>query len=117
MVPLVARDLWSQPFAHDVGDLARFGVSAERGFREDQVTVERDFEAALRRRDHVDVLDDRSPPGEEFVRQTDGTRYVVSGDAEFDGEPVSGIEHVQFLSARTSSTASHTQNPLPSGRP
>jgi len=42
------------------------------------------------------VLDDRSPSREKFVRQTDGTRYVVSGDAELDGEPVSGIKHVRF---------------------
>jgi hypothetical protein len=43
------------------------------------------------------VLDDRSPSFEQFVRQTDGARHIVSGDAELDGEPVSGIEHHLFL--------------------
>src|SRR4051794_9434904 len=68
-------------------------MPAQRGFGEDQVTVEDHLEAALRRRQQVDRLDDRRPSGEQFVRQTDGPWHVISGDAEFDREAVAGIEH------------------------
>jgi hypothetical protein len=72
-------------------------VPSERSLREDQFTVERDLEAALGRRDQFDVLDDRRPAREQFVRQTDGTRYVVSGNAELDLEAMSGVKHRDIL--------------------
>jgi hypothetical protein len=65
----------------------------ERGFGEDDVTVKRHLEATPGRRKHGDVRDHGSPTGEEFVRQTDGTRDVVSGNAELDLEMVPGVQH------------------------
>jgi hypothetical protein len=37
--------------------------------------------------------DDRGPATQQFVRQTDGTGDVVSGDAELDQQVMSGLEH------------------------
>src|SRR4051812_5049412 len=86
-------DLGTQSRPHDGGDLAGVGVTPQRGFGVDQFAVEGDLETALGGRQQLDRLDDRRPSREQFVRQTDGTRYVVSGDAELDGEAVSGVEH------------------------
>ena len=75
------------------GDFTGLGVTTERGLREDDLTVEGHLEAALGGWHERDTGDDRCPSGEEFVRQTDGTRHVVSGDAELNVNVVAGIEH------------------------
>jgi hypothetical protein len=62
--------------------------------REDELVVEDDFEAPLRRRDELVGGDDVGPSGEDLVRQTDGSRCVVSGDAELDAETVSLVGHL-----------------------
>jgi hypothetical protein len=74
-------------------DLAGFGVAAQGCLGEDQLTVEGHLEAALGAREKVERLDDRRPSRQEFVRQTDGSRDVVSGDAELDGDAVARLEH------------------------
>jgi hypothetical protein len=74
-------------------DLAGFGVALEGRLGKDQLAVEGDLEAALGARDEIERLDDRRPPGQQLVRQTDGTRDVVSGDAELDADAVTGVEH------------------------
>ena len=89
----VAADLRADALAHERHDLARMGMPTERLLREDQLAVKRYLESAVRRRDELDRFDDRRPTAQEFVRQTDGPRYVVSRDAEVDEEPVPGIEH------------------------
>ena len=45
----------------------------------------------------MDVLDDRRPTSEQFVRQTDGAGHVVSGNAELDLEAMSWVEHLHLL--------------------
>jgi hypothetical protein len=77
-------------------------VTAERRLREDHLTVEGDLEASLRGGDQLNRLDDRRPALEEFVRQTDGVRDVVSGDAELDLKPVPRIDHWRSVSVRGS---------------
>jgi hypothetical protein len=72
-------------------------VPAQLGLGEEQLVVEGHLEAALRRGDEVEALDDRCPTVEQFVRQTDGARDVVSGNAELDEQPVLGIEHCGLL--------------------
>src|SRR5207248_3394830 len=95
--PLIPLDRWAQSLAHQGGDLAGLGVAAEGRLGEDQLAVEDHLEAAVGRRHQLDGLDDRRPPLEQLVRQTDGTRHVVSGNAELDADAVSGIEHVLNL--------------------
>jgi hypothetical protein len=88
-----ARDLRSDALTHEADDLAGVGVAADGRLGEDQLAVEGDLEPTLGRGLEGQVGDQRSPAVEQFVRQTDGTGNVVSGDAEFDGEVVPGIEH------------------------
>jgi hypothetical protein len=80
------------------------GVPAEGSLGEDELTVEGHFEAALGRRDQLDPLDDRRPPGEELVRQTDGTGNVVSGDAELDQHVMAGVKHAEIVTGTEAST-------------
>jgi hypothetical protein len=68
-------------------------VAPEVGLREDQLAVERDLEASLGGREQLDRLQDRCPSGQQLVRQTDGSRDVVSGNAELDRDAVAGIDH------------------------
>jgi hypothetical protein len=88
-----ASDLGAQPVAEDCGDFAGIGVAAQGGLGEHQITVNDDLKPALRRRDQLDRLDDGRPPLQQLVRQTDGSRDIVSGDAELDRDPVAGINH------------------------
>jgi uncharacterized protein (TIGR03086 family) len=88
-----ALDLGAEAVAHEARDLARLGVTPERRLGEEQVAVERDLEAPSRRRQQLDRLDDRGPPGEQLVRQTDGVGHIVSGDAELDLQSVAGLGH------------------------
>ena len=83
-MPSPADDLGADSVPHQTANLARLGVPPERRFGENEVTVEGHLEATPGRRKHGDVRDHGSPPGEEFVRQTDGARDVVSGNAELD---------------------------------
>jgi hypothetical protein len=75
-------------------------VPTERGFGEDQLAIEDDLEAPLRTGDHVDPLDDGRPATEQFVRQTDGTGDIVSGNAELDADEVSRVEHLTSVPHR-----------------
>ena len=72
-------------------------MAAEGGFREDQLVVELDLEATLRRRHQLEGLDDGCPTGEELVRQTDGVRNVVSKNTELDPDPMLGVAHLGLL--------------------
>jgi hypothetical protein len=81
---------------YQAGDLPGVGMATQAGFGEDQVAVESHFEAALGRGQQLNGLDDRRPVGQEFIRQTDGTGDVVSGNAELDQDSVPGVEH-RFL--------------------
>jgi len=71
-------------------------VPAELCLREDQLAVQRDLEAPFRGGDQLDGSDDGRPSGEKFVRQTDGTRNIVSGDAELDFEVMPGVDHADL---------------------
>ena len=71
---------------------AGVGVAAEGGLREQQLAVHRHLEAALVGRHEFEALDDRRPPLQQLVRQTDGTGDVVSGDAELDRDAVAGVQ-------------------------
>jgi hypothetical protein len=86
-------DLLADALAHEADDLAGCGVPSQRLLREDELTVQRDLEASVGGRDELNGLDDRCPPTQKFVRQTDGAWHVVSRNAEVDDEPVPGIEH------------------------
>jgi len=55
----------------------------------DQFAVDRDFEYAAVRGDEGEDLDVLFKVFQEFVRQTDGARGVVSNRAVFDGD----VEH------------------------
>jgi len=83
--------------AHLVSDqschLAGLGVAADLSLGEHDLVVDGDLEAALRRGDQFEAFDDRRPTGEQFVRQTDGTRNVVSGNAELDEDAMARVEH------------------------
>lgn len=96
-------DLGADPFPNQRGHLTGLGVAAEGGLGEDHLAVEGDLESSLRGRDEIEALDDRRPAGEQFVRQTDGTGKIVSGDTELDADAVAGVEH-----GGTSSAASGT---------
>jgi len=63
-------------------------VTAESGLREDELAVERHLETPARGRDQLEAGEERGPSLQEFVRQTDGLRDVVSGDAELDANRV-----------------------------
>ena len=101
MTPSTAGYLGPDPLSHQPSDLAGFGVPAELRLREDQFPVQRNLEPPLRGRQEGDVRDDRSPSTQQFVRQTDGARDVVSGDAEFDEEPVPRIQHESLSSSQS----------------
>jgi len=88
-----AFDRRAHPLLEDRHHLTGFCMPPERGLGEHEVAVEDHLEASLRARDEVDLLDDRRPSREDLVRQTDGSRYVVSGDAELDRQSVSRVEH------------------------
>jgi hypothetical protein len=90
---LVALDLRTEALSNNARDLAGIGVPTQVGLGEDQVAVESDLEPSARRRHQIDVLDDRRPPVQQFVRQTDGTRHVVSGNTELDAEVVTRVKH------------------------
>ena len=90
---LVPLDLRTDALSDDAGDLSWLGVAPQARLGEDELTVEGHLEAAAARRDKLDVLDDRCPAGQQFVRQTDGPRHVVSGNAELDPKSVPGLEH------------------------
>lgn len=92
------EDFRADPLADKRCDLAWLGVAAQTGFGEDQDVVKGDLEAPFGPRDQLDHRQDWGPTGEQFVRQTDGSGNVVSGDAELDGHPVPGVEHVRLLS-------------------
>src|SRR5581483_147437 len=89
----VTLDLGADALTHDGDDFAGLSVALQRSLGEDQLVVEGDLEAAARRRHELDVLDDRGPAVQQFVRQTDGTRHVVSGNTELDAEVVTRVEH------------------------
>src|SRR5438105_1324068 len=55
---------------------------------EDEIAVEGHLEAAFPGALQLDGVDHMRPPGEEFIRQTDGLGDVVSGDAELDVQMV-----------------------------
>jgi hypothetical protein len=88
-----AGDLGADPVPHQSGYLARPGMPPERRFGKEEVTVKGHLEATPRRGKHGDVRDHRRPAGEQFVRQTDGARDVVSGNAELDLEMMPGVQH------------------------
>jgi hypothetical protein len=89
----VAGDLRADPVPDQGDDLAGLGVAAHSGLGEDQLVVKGDLEAPLRRRQQFDGRQDRGPSPEQLVRQTDGARYVVSGNAELDLHPVARFDH------------------------
>jgi hypothetical protein len=90
---LVPRDLRTEAVADEGRDLGGRGMAPEGRLGEDHLVIEADLEAALRRREQVDRGDDRGPPLQQLVRQTDGPRDVVSGNAELDAEAVPGVHH------------------------
>jgi len=90
---LAAGDFRADAIPHQTCNLACLGMSPERRFGKDEVTVERHLEATPGRRKHADVRDHGSPAGEQFVRQTDGTRDVVSGNAKLDLKMMPGVQH------------------------
>ena len=96
--------LGADPLTDQPDHLPGLGVAAQGRLGEDQISVERDFEATLRRRDQLDCDDDRGPAGKKLVRQTDGTRDVVSRDTELNAEAVAGIEHSDLVSVGGSTT-------------
>jgi hypothetical protein len=93
LIRSVARDARTNPRFDHLRNLAWLGMPLQLGFREDQFAIEDDLEPALRRGQQLDVTDDRCPPVQQLVRQTDGTGNVVSGDAELDGQFMARIEH------------------------
>ncbi len=94
--PLTLDDRPDPPL-DDCADLAGVRMPAERRLRKDQLVVEGDLESSLRRGRHLDRGDDWRPPGEKFVRQTDGSGNVISGDAELDLQTMSRVEHGPIL--------------------
>ena len=78
-------------------DLTGFGMAADVVLGEDEIAVDGDVEHALVPGDQFDRHDGGGPPPQQFVRQTDGTGDVVSGDAERDGHAVLGVEHGRLL--------------------
>jgi hypothetical protein len=100
----------SDTVSYQSGDLARLSVPAECRLREDQHVIQGDLESTLRRGDQLDRRDDWCPAGEQFVRQTDGARDIVSGDAELDAEMMPRVEHVRptlaVVAVRSRSTRS-----------
>ena len=98
-----AGNLGADAFANEVRDLAGRRVAPERLLREDELTVERHLEASVRSRNELDRFDDGSPTLQQLVRQTDGARNVVSGDAEFDEEPVPWVKHESLSSSQSAS--------------
>ena len=68
-------------------------MPAQPSFRKDQLPIERDLESSFRRRDEGHLTYHWGPTIQQLVRQTDGARNVVSGNAEFDLKTVPGVEH------------------------
>jgi hypothetical protein len=91
--PETSTDLVADPVADQRGDLAWFCVPTEVGLREQQLVVERDLEPSLGSRHQLDRDDQVRPSLQQLVRQTDGTRDVVSGHAELDADAVALVEH------------------------
>jgi hypothetical protein len=86
-------DAGSDALLDECGDFTGLGVATKRSLGEDKHAIEGHLEAALRGRQQLDTGDDRRPSRKQVVRQTDGARNVVSGDAEFDLEVVTRIQH------------------------
>jgi hypothetical protein len=82
-------------------------VATERGLRKNQLAVERDFKSSLRGWDQLDRRDEWRPSLEQFIRQTDGVRDVVSGDAELDLKLVPRIDHPGSVSVGHHGRAEH----------
>ncbi len=73
----------STPFPDEREDLAGPGVPAKFRFLEHRGAVHRDFEAPTTRWDQLDLGVGKLLSN--GVRQTGGSWFVVSNDAEFDG--------------------------------
>ena len=80
---------------HQGGDLARVGVTALFLLAEDQIVVQADFEHASIGGVQAERLDVGLELFEQFIRQTDGARGVVSNGAVFHGDG----EHSGLFSA------------------
>lgn len=91
----------SDAIADERCDLAGSGMATEGRLRVDEVTVERHLEASPRGGHKFDRRDQWCPALQQLVRQTDGLRYVVSGDAELDRQPMTWVQHRVLLSARS----------------
>jgi hypothetical protein len=88
---LRSLDAGSDALLDECGDFTGLGMTSKRSLGVDQRAIEGHLESAFRRRHQVDTGDDRRPSGKQFGRQTDGARYVVSGNAELDLEVVTRI--------------------------
>jgi hypothetical protein len=86
-------DAGSDALLDECGDFTGLGVATNRSLGEEKRAIEGHLEAAFRGRQQLDTGDDRRPSRKQFVRQTDGARNVVSGDAELDLEVVTRIQH------------------------
>ena len=73
-------------------DLPGLGVALQLCLAEEQLIVELDLESPPRRRDQLNLGNHRRPFLEQLVRQTDGSWYVVSRDAELDGKAMLGVD-------------------------
>lgn len=61
-------------------------MATQSNFAEQQMIVDSDLKATARRRDQRDRRDGGRVAGEQFVRQTDGVRGVVSLDTVFNAD-------------------------------
>ena len=83
----------------ELEDLTRLWKPMQLDLAEDQLIVERYFEAPLTSRAQGDVDHHGGPGPENLRRQTDGSLQVVSRNAVFDRDAVLGIDHVPSVSA------------------
>ena len=81
-----ARLLVLQPGLNQLPDLAVVGVAAQARLGENELAVDRHLEHAAFGRDQRNGFDLRLKCFEQFVRQTDGARRVMSNRAIGDGD-------------------------------
>jgi hypothetical protein len=69
-----------------VHDLLVFGKPLGRELGKDKLSVDRNFETTSCGRTQFKLADVALEMNEQFLRQTDGTLFVVSGGAVLDGD-------------------------------
>ena len=87
----LAVDRRTEPLGDQRVHFARLRVPFEARLREQDVTVERDFEATAHAWDQRRPNDSRRPSRQQLSRQTGGSIRVASGDAVLDFEHVSRV--------------------------